>query len=160
MSRRFLAVALAVLSTLWFSTRASAQCPSVRITPYGVTCPFFGQHATLTGSYDSGSCLLSLSLTRSATCCNTFARLQVLVFGVAGFDPGFRHPLLVPGCLLSVSSDVLISLAPTSVGQLQLTVPRVPAPISVFVQGINDYFTTIGLTHDFQTSDALRLDIG
>ncbi|MFQ5505915.1 MAG: hypothetical protein ACE5F1_14140 [Planctomycetota bacterium] len=153
LGRGALAALLALTSTL------DAQCKgprSVKITSYGKTCLFFNQPGALSGSYDSTSCTLTLTLTKARTCCNTFPSSQLLMLGVIPISPGIQHPLLVRGCVLSLLPVVILS-QPASRGPWRIPLPPVTAPITIYVQGVNDYFTTIGLTHDYQSSNALRL---
>jgi len=67
--------------------------------------------------------------------------------------------LLVSGCLLSVVPDLVLPLPASAGGVLHLKVPAFPAKVTVYFQGLNDYFTTIGLTHDYQTSQGLQMDV-
>lgn len=141
---------------------ATAQCQgpkSVRISAYGKTCAFFNQHATLKGAYDPRTCTLTLTLTKARTCCNTFPRTQALLFGTKAIVPGRPHPLLLPTCLLSL--EIVASDAqPVSAGGVwRFRIPPVPVAATVYVQGLNHYFTTIGFRHDLQTSNALRIDV-
>jgi len=80
------------------------------------------------------------------------------MLGVQPIDPGLPHPLLVPGCLLSVDPVFVLPLARASAPQWQIVLPRLPA-VNLFAQAVNDYFTTIGMTHDFQTTPGLRIEV-
>lgn len=138
-----------------------AQCKgpkSVKITSYGRTCLFFNQPGTLSGSYDPKTCTLTLTLTKARTCCNTFPRTQLLLIGTIPIIPGVQHPILVRGCVLSLLPVILLS-QPASQGPWKLLLPPVKTPFTVYAQGVNDYFTTIGFTHDYQSSNGLRLDL-
>ncbi len=141
---------------------AASQCvgPSVTIETYGQTCAFFGQPANLSASYDPSACMLSLQLSRSQTCCNTFLSAQALLIGLRPFDPGIRSPVLVPGCVLSLFPDIVLVQPPAAGGVWNLVLPPVGVPLDLYFQGVNDYFTTIGFTHDFQASDAVRVSLG
>jgi hypothetical protein len=137
----------------------SAQCARVSFGKFGTTCAFFNQHATLGASYDQTNCQATLTIGSATTCCNTFLSGQFLILGATKVDPGVPHPLLVRGCLLSVFPDVVLPLPRTAGGKVQLPIPKFPVKVTVYAQGLNDYFTTIGLTHDFQTTQGLQIDI-
>jgi len=47
----------------------------------------------------------------------------------------------------------------TAGGKIQLPIPNVSSKFTVYGQGLNDYFTTIGFSHDFQTTQGLQIDI-
>ena len=130
---------------------------SVQLASYGKTCAFFSHHATLSGSYDPRVCTLTLHLTIARTCCNTFPVTQLLAAGATPITPGAPLPMLVPGCVLSVL-PVFVFAQPVSAGGIwKIPLPPVTAPVTVYFQGIDHYFTTIGMTHDYQTSNGLRV---
>lgn len=155
-----LGLTLSVLAALAVPAAAQCQGPkSVRIKAYGKTCAFFNQHATLKGAYDSRTCTLTLALTKARTCCNTFPRTQLLLFGTKPIIPGQPHPLLLPTCVLSLEI-VAADAQPASAGGVwRFRLPPVPVAATVYVQGVNHYFTTIGFRHDLQSSNALQIDI-
>jgi hypothetical protein len=136
----------------------AAQCNTVAFTTWGVACSVFGQPANIGGAWDPARCQLTIAFPVARTCCNTFPFAHLVLLGARGFDPGLPHPLLVPGCLLYVDPLVVVPLARSQAPQIQLTLPRLPA-VSLFAQGVNDYFTTLGMTHDLQTTDGLRIDL-
>lgn len=150
--------ALAVVFLL-SSQAARAQCASVTFKSYGTTCSFFNQQARLSARYDASGCVLTLSVGKSSTCCNTFLSGQALFLGTAKIDPGVRHPLLVTGCLLSVVPHLVFVLPRSAGGTLRLPIPRLAGKISLYGQGLNDYLTTIGRRHDYQTTQGLQIDI-
>lgn len=155
--RCFLLSTLVVLGIL--VPPASAQCPRVSFAKYGTTCAFFNQHAVLDARFDAQTCTAVLTLGSSRTCCNTFLSLQALFVSLTKIDPGIRHPLLINGCLLSVVPD-LVFVAPRSAGGVfLLPMAGLPAKITFYAQGLNDYFTTIGFSHDYQTSQGLQIDL-
>jgi hypothetical protein len=135
-----------------------AQCNSVGFSPYGTSCAFFGQPATITGAWDPTRCTLSLTVTGARTCCNTFPFAYVLLLGAMPIDPGLPHPILLPGCLLAVVPDVVLAQPVAAGSMFQFTLPPLPRT-TLFVQGAVDYFTSIGQTHDFQTTDAVKIGI-
>jgi hypothetical protein len=155
-------LAAVALSSTGGDLRAQCVGPnSVAFTDYGRTCDFFGQPANLNGVYDQAICTLFLRHSLSQTCCNTFPVGQVLMLGVRPVVPGIRDPLLVPGCVLSVVPEVVL-IAPFMGGvgnEWRFRLPRVSVPVTLFAQGINLYFTTIGFTRDFQTTNGVRIDI-
>ena len=137
---------------------ATAQCNTVTFGNYGTTCSYFGQAAAISGSWDATRCELTIAFTVARTCCNTFPSGHLLLLGAQPIIPGIPHPLLVSGCLLSVDPIFVLALARTTMPQVQLTLPRLP-PLALFAQGVNDYFTTIGMTHDLQSTDGLSIDV-
>jgi len=145
--------------TLAMASPTTAQCARVSFSKYGTTCNFFNQGATLGATYDTTSCVATFTIGASATCCNTFLSSQMLILSATKIDPGLAHPLLVKGCLLSVFPDIVFVLPRTAGGKIQLPIPNVSSKFTVYGQGLNDYFTTIGFSHDFQTTQGLQIDI-
>ncbi|MCB9920176.1 MAG: hypothetical protein H6832_17375 [Planctomycetes bacterium] len=138
---------------------ASAQCVKLTFRTYGQTCAFFNQAATLSPAYDGSTCVMTLTLGRSQTCCNTFLTGQFLFLSTRPISPGIQDPLLVPGCLLSVVPDFVLPLPQSSGGIVKLPIPPTLVNLTFYAQGLNDYLTTIGLTHDYQTSQGLSIAI-
>lgn len=152
---------LVTLLGVFTAAPVPAQCngpTQAQITSYGSTCDFFGQPATLQGHYDATSCTLTLQLSTARTCCNTFPQTQLLLLGTQPIVPGLPHPLLVSGCLLSVQPLSFLMQPASAGGTWSFVLPPLP-PLTFFVQGLDDYFTTIGLSHDLQSSNALRIDL-
>lgn len=139
---------------------ASGLLPSQSavFTPYGASCDFFGQPAALSGSFDPTTSTMTLKQSWSPTCCNTFLATQFLLLGARPLIPGVRHPLLVPGCVLLVEPAAFLS-QPRGNGLWVFRVPRLPVAITVYTQGINDYFTTISFSHDLQSTNGLQIDL-
>ncbi len=139
------------------ATTAVAQCPAgASFNKYGATCTFFGQAGVLDGKYDPASCTLRLQFSASTTCCNTFPAAQALLIGAQPVTPGVPHPALVRGCELAVLPLVTVVVA----GHSQPFDLRVPAigTATIYAQGVTDYFTTIGFSHDYQTTQGLQID--
>jgi len=159
--QNFRSACLASIAALALAGAPRAQCagPTVSITSYGQTCEFFAQPSLLQGKYDPSTCLLTLSLSPVKTCCNTFARNHILLIGLRPIEPGRPHELLVNGCLLSVLPDIALAQPVSSGGVWQFRLPAVSVPLQVNFQGLTDYFTTIGFSSDFQTSNALRVGL-
>lgn len=136
---------------------STAQTVSLR--GYGPVCSFFGQTSTLAANYDARSRGLTLRLDHSTTCCNTFLSGSYLMVGLRPIEPGLPLPLFVPGCELAVL-PVLTLADPNRTGVWSLTVPAtLPVGATFAFQGVNDYFTTIGLSHDLQLSNGVELTI-
>jgi hypothetical protein len=79
------------------------------------------------------------------------------MIGAAPVIPGVGHPLLVTGCLISAVPDVVLPGTVRGANSWSFQLPPL-AGVTAYAQGVNDYFTTIGMTHDFQTSHGLRMD--
>lgn len=148
-------------------------CPTPRTQPtcvgpqqvsfvsYGESCSFFLQDATLSGAYDPASCTMTLTQTLSSTCCNTFPTNQFLLFGLSP-APGTPLPGLAPGCSLLVQPLFFAGQpAPltSTTGTWDFVLPAVPFPVVLYVQGLNQYFTTVSFSNDFQTTNGLEITI-
>ena len=154
---RIVATAItAVAFSTAFSSAASAQCLDVTFTPYGKGCVFLFAAPELSGTADASTCTLDLTATVPPTCCNTFPVGRLLLIGLSPEDLPF--PEVGPTCTLLVDPLLLVSI-PAAPDTLSFHVPpSVPSGTTVFVQHAVDYFTTIGLTHDFALSNGLRVD--
>lgn len=154
------ALALALASA---QLRAQPLCqgPSdVGFTRYGNTCDFFGQPATLKGDYDRSTCTMTLQMTVASTCCNTYPQSQILLLGAQPIIPGQRLPILVPSCTLSVIPLVALPQpAGPSGAEWSFRLPTVSLQASLFAQGVNHYFTTIGNRDELQSSNGLQIDL-
>ncbi len=158
--KRTLAALVIALGLLCQTNDAASTCAnSVTATAYGNTCVFFTQDSKLSAVYDATACNLRIELTASQTCCNTFLAQQFLMIGATPIIPGIALPELVPGCELALVPLVILAQSPTAGGVWNLYVPPVPSLVTLYAQGANDYFTTIGMSHDYQTSNGLKLDI-
>jgi len=159
MKRSLLAVGAALLL---LASPLPSQCQgpkSVKISSYGQTCQFFSHHATLTGRYDARICTLTLTLSKATTCCNTFLSMQMLMIGTVSIVPGVPLPFSVRSCVLSLQPIMIFAQPASAGGVWNVPLPPVPGPVTLYLQGVNDYFTTIGLSHDFQTSNGMRIDL-
>jgi len=145
-------------AALLLTLAAGAQCNTVTFANYATTCAYAGQHSAISGTFDSRTCRLTVAFTVSRTCCNTLPFVHALLLGVRPFDPGLPHPLLVPGCILAVDPVVVLGIARSTAPSVTFTLPPLPAT-HLFAQGVTDYFTTVGMTHELQTSDGLRIDV-
>ncbi len=156
--RHLLLSASLTLAATFTPNTASAQCPgpnSATFSPYGATCAFFGQDSFLSGAYDATTCTMTLTHTSSLVCCNTFLVTNVILIGAQPITPGLPIPgFLVPGCEVAVVpfSDFQSTPAQTLV---EFPVPASAIGLTLYFQGVNVYFTTIGFTNDFQTSNGL-----
>lgn len=162
---RSIVLGIAALGATLSSVMAQSTCngPSaVGLSAYGATCTFFGSPATLGGSYDQQTCTLTLRLSSPQTCCNTFLRDQAILIGASPIIPGLPSPILLPGCEFAVNPFVVLppqgGPGPLQ-GQWQLRLPTTPIAFSVYAQGVNQFFTTIGFSNDFQLSNGLQIDI-
>lgn len=146
-------------------TTAAAQCgnvSAVSFTPYGQGCSVVTPAApTLTGVYDPNACTVTLTLSAPPTCCNVFLQTQVLAIGLA--PANLAIPGLNPGCnlLLDPAQIFLVQQGPPpGGGTFSVTIPpgSTLAGLTVYAQGMNVYFTTIGFTTDFELSQGLQVD--
>ncbi len=154
---RFPTLVLAAFLAGFLAAESRAQCANVAIGSYGNTCPFFLQDATLSAAFNTSTCTLDVDLSVSQTCCNTFPNGQILIIGTAPIIPGIHVVPLLPSCELAVVPLVQL---PTSVGNgWSFFIPAVPVTATFYLQGVNTYFTTIGFTTDYQSSNGLKLDL-
>ncbi len=127
---------------------------------YGAAC----QGASLAlpgieGGFDGSSgCTVTVELFAPPTCCNTYLVAQFLVVGLSPASHVFPS-----GCTLLAFPDWVIALSPTpGFTLLHGQLPADPSLVgmSVYLQGVVDDFTTIGMDHDLGFSDGLRLKLG
>lgn len=131
-----------------------AVCPNVAIGQYGNGCAVQFDVPVLKAGFDPTHCQLTLSLSGFPGCCNTFLANRIFLFGL--------NPLAVPappfgaGCMLLASPDLILVL-PSSAGA-NVVFPIPPGLFAtIYTQGINDYFTTFGLTHDYNWSNGVKI---
>jgi hypothetical protein len=155
---RFASLTFTLITLLFGSVALSAQqCPDVDASAYGEGCSPVFTPPTLSGSGDSTACTVSVTLDMPPGCCNTFAVGRLLIVGVLPADLPF--PELGPNCTLLVEPLIILSL-PNEPETLTFNLPSgLPlAGVSVYTQGVVEYFTTIGLTTEFALSNGMRLD--
>lgn len=150
MLRSFLLAACAMATT------AVAQFPAgIAVQNYGTTCEFFTQASQISGSYDPTNGRLTVDHAPSQTCCNTYPIDRFLLIGVVPWSGTPLPPPFAPGCeVLTVPFATLYS---STNDPWMLSMPNLPAGVKLYVQGVNRYFTTIGFSHDYQTTDGLEL---
>jgi len=153
MIRSILAFSLA--ATL--AASASAQCvvSGVTTTDFGAGSGFLAPAALFVGA-DTASCSLEWKLD-APTCCNTFVSQHFLVFGTAVDPVGL--PLGAPfyaGSNWHIGAP-LVALGPFPGTTGSAPIPPDPAFVGLALssQAVLDYFTTIGLTHDFGVSQGV-----
>jgi len=151
---------LVVCLSLAAPTIEAQGCPyTVSITSYGSSC------SNLTTSLPSligspiGGCDVSFLYDVPAICCNVIVTHRFFIIGLAPAS----QPLPGGGCPLLVNPLLITDLFAPFEGTigLQLFLPPNPALVglSVYVQGIDRRFDTIGGTQHFETTNGLRLDI-
>ena len=155
--RYLVAVSIALIC---MTQPATAQClgpNQVGFRTYGEPCSFFLQEATLTGSYERSTCTMTLTQSVSNTCCNTYPTTQFLLLGFEPRDPGIAVPWLPPGCTLALRPIVHLAQPANLGGTWAFTLPSLPFPAVLYAQGLNQYFTTVNFSHDFQTTNGLEI---
>jgi len=144
------------------ATTARAQgCPyTVAITSYGSACSDLSTALpSLIGGFPAETgCQVGLLYDAPAICCNVLMSTRWMI---AGLSPA-SVSLPGGGCPLLVTPDVIAALPALEGGMaLKLLRPSNPALIgvSIYLQGIDRRFETIGGTIHLETSNGLRLDI-
>jgi hypothetical protein len=136
---------------------AFAQCSNlsgIAFTPYGAGCTGVYTTPVLTGSYSPATCTVSFTLTHSVSCCNTYLNRRVLVFGAA---PAM-NPLGVLPCNMLVTPDLIFEYLPTGSDTFTFPLPGGPlAGLTLYAQGGNIFFTTIGLSYSYEASNGLQI---
>ena len=145
----------AVLAILPCAGRA--QCTtSVSFQSYGSGCnTVSGQVPALSGSFDTQTCTVSLTLTGFPGCCNTF--LVGRVFFLGGAQVNTPLPGIGPGCALLARPDLPVAFATGAEDTLRFAVPDGFPALTLYSQGANVYFTTIGFGTDVELSQGLAL---
>ncbi len=146
-----------VLAVLGLPVSAQCTVSSVTFTPYGQGCnPVFGVGPpTLSGSFDPGLCVARLALDGFSGCCNTYLWNRLLAIGVA--PASVAVPTVGQGCTLLVDPFLVLSF-PGNQASFDFQLPP-GASGTLFVQGANIYFTTIGFSYDAALSNGLRIDV-
>jgi hypothetical protein len=136
----------------------AAQCTvNASFQQYGIGCnTVFGVLPTLSGTFNPANCSVTITLTGFGGCCNTFLVSRLLAFGVNAANVPL--PTLGPGCVLLVEPAVVLEF-PNSAGNSFTFVlpPFTPTALTLFAQGANHYFTTIGLSDDYELSNGLAM---
>ena len=142
-------------------TAGAQSCPyTVSITSYGSPCSnLTTSPPTLIGNFPIGnSCDVSFFHVVPTVCCNVQLTHRWFVVGLSQA----ALPLPGGGCPLLVSPLIIVD-EPALEGTigLALLLPANPALIglSVYAQGIDRRFDTIGGTQHFETTNGLRLMI-
>jgi hypothetical protein len=146
-----------VLVMALLSAPIAAQCSKlagVSYVPYGSGCTALFQTPALTGAYDPVACTVSFTLTHSPSCCNTYLWKRVLAFG----SSPAQIPIPFLTCDLLVVPDVILEFTPTGSDTFVFPIPNVPlAGLTLYLQGANVFFTTIGFTYDYEVSNGLQV---
>src|SRR5262245_18699951 len=136
------------------------SCPyTVNITSYGSSCSNLTTSLpSLAGQFPIGSdCDVRLLYDVPTVCCNVPVTHRWIVIGLSSAS----LPLPGGGCPLLVSPLVITDLFLPFEGlvALQLFMPENPALIglTVYVQGIDRRFDTIGGTQHFETTNGLAM---
>ena len=139
-----LRLTLCVVLTLIVSAPADAQCPinQIGFQSYGQGCNGF-LPPQLSGSFDPGSCSLTLVNPGMSNLGNTFPLRRFWIFGL---QPA-NYPLtfLGPSCVSLTSAD-LIEVRAASLGNTATFVmpPWFFPGLQIYAQGATEYFATIG----------------
>ena len=152
---RFLVMTLALLAAL--SSGASGQCSltGVAFTPYGTGCTQLGLVPVLSGQFDPPSCTLTLGLTGTPSCCNTFLVATHFVVGAAPVS--LPLPLIDPTCTLLVRPDTILTVPNAAGGNLFTAIvpSNVPPGLAFYIQAFRQFFSTFGLTTEIEASQGL-----
>ena len=153
---RFVPLVLAACAVLAPSAAAQCTVQNVTFRAHGAGCAtVFAAVPVLSGTFDSRTCTLSLTLDGFGGCCNTFLSDKVVLLGV---NP-VSLPLPWAGCTLLVQPDAAVVI-PRGQDTLRIALPPGVAAGTFHAQGVNHYFTTIGFTHDLNWSQGLAVAIG
>jgi hypothetical protein len=149
--------ALASTSTEAKGGSPGLACPDVAISNYGFGCATQFDVPELAVGHDPSACTLTFKLSGFQGCCNTYLWNRIFIFGTSPVS--VPVPPFAAGCVLLASPDLILVL-PNSFGN-SFTV-QLPAilDVTVYAQGVNDYFTTLGLSHDYNWSQGVKIDIG
>jgi hypothetical protein len=137
----------------------AAQCSNVSamaFVEYGAGCSaFFQDPPSLTGSYSSSSCAVTLVLSGwPGNCPSICLSSRILAVGVAST----QVPLPVVPCDLLVVPDFVLTFAPAAGDTFVFPVPPVPlAGLTIYLQGAQEFQT--GSTHQYEVSNGLQIAI-
>lgn len=158
---RGLAAGVVALAILFVSGSAGAQVctfTGVITEDFGSGCGFLAP-PKLTISFTPGDCTLDFDID-APTCCNTFVTSHWLLIGSRLPSPvGLNSPPFLTGCQLWVSPFLIIGPLPGTSTSILLP-PILPiTPITVDIQAVPVYFTTIGFTTDFGITQGVDLTL-
>ncbi|MEM7204772.1 MAG: hypothetical protein AAF628_31235 [Planctomycetota bacterium] len=143
---------------LLLTAAVTAQGPSsASIAPYGQACAAFGRPAELRAVYNPSEGLLTLRQDSWTPCCDTYLAGQVLIIGNSPITPGLVLPGLFPGCTVDATPEVTMGQAPTPTGRWEARISPIFWIIDCYLQTINHYYTPSTQTHEFQSTNALRI---
>lgn len=137
-----------------------AQCTvnGINFTSYGSGCnAVFGVVPSLVGSFDAANCSLTLTINDFPGCCNTYLVQRSLAFGLLPTNTPL--PWIAPGCTLFVQPDLLYTFPSSAGNTFTFPIPPGLPALTVYAQGADQYFTTIGLTTDFALTNGLAISI-
>lgn len=155
MKTQTLLLTMALLTVLALPTRAQCGPNGGAFVPYGHGCnTVFGTPPSLSGSYDHLTCTASITLTGSPGCCNTYLQSRILALGFSAAN--VPVPQIGPTCVLYVNPVIFLTLEPGN-PTLQVSVPASFIGATLYAQGANVYFTTIGFTTDAELSNGLLI---
>ncbi|MCA8956423.1 MAG: hypothetical protein KDC87_10140 [Planctomycetes bacterium] len=151
----------AVLATLsLIPVLGNAQCTNrtVAFTSYGSGCTsVFNTVPSLAGKFDPTNCTMYLDLSAFGGCCNTFLRNRIFAFGVR--QTSLPVPFIGPKCVLLTSSELFVVLPVAAGSTLQIPVPPAAPAGTLYAQGAAHYFTTIGLSNDYELTNGLSITL-
>jgi hypothetical protein len=155
-STRLLARAFALALILVLpGLRAQGCSYNPQFQSYGAGCnTAFGTAPTITGSFDPGTCAVTLTAGVFPGCCNTYLQQRWLLLGLA---PDQSPVPQYPGCTLLVQPDLLVT--PWTPNPMVFPLPPGLPPVTVFAQGGFVYFTTIGFTYDLALTAGLAVTL-
>ena len=149
-----IALALACMAPI-----SAAQCAvtDVAFEPYGTGCgAVVSQAPSLSGSFESSTCSVSLTVDAFGGCCNTFLTFRLIGLGLA--PDQVPLPFLGTGCDLLIQPLIFVALPPSQ-DTLKLRIPPGMPTGTLYLQGGAGYFTTIGMTRDTALTQGLRVTL-
>jgi hypothetical protein len=125
---------------------------------FGAGCGFLAP-PVLTIDFTEGDCTLDFAID-APTCCNTFVTGHWLLVGTGLPTPaGLNSPPFLPGCQLWVDPFLVIGPLPLTSTSIVLP-PILPiTPITVQIQAVPVFFTTIGMSTDLGTTQGVDLTL-
>jgi hypothetical protein len=157
MSRFVLGLVLAGGAAASTASAQSCVVTGVSTSDYGAGTGFL-QPSGLYYGFDPSICSLVWKLD-APTCCNVFVAQHWIVIGNAVDPVGL--PLggpFYPGSVWHVGAPLFaLGPIPSTTGQVQLPPDPALIGLSLPTQAVLDFFTTIGMTHDFGMSQGVEL---